>query len=106
MDDIYLENICIYLYIYYWKQQVKFSAADSPFNYSWSKEEKKHVFNTNYHREMKLVPINMDYCLLLFDAFKFSLGGHLHEGPLTNFNLFIVNPKHDTEIVALNATIA
>ena len=39
--------------------------------------------NTNYRREMKLVPINKDYCLLSFDVFKFSLGGRLHEGVLT-----------------------
>ena len=31
-------------------------------------------YNANYHREMKLVPINMDYCLLQFDALKFFLG--------------------------------
>ena len=27
-------------------------------------------FNTNYRREMKLVPINKNYCLLEFDALK------------------------------------
>ena len=32
-------------------------------------------FNTNYRREIKLVPINMDYCLFQFDALKFVLGG-------------------------------
>ena len=30
--------------------------------------------NPNHHREIKLAPINMDYCLLQFDAFKFFLG--------------------------------
>ena len=34
--------------------------------------------NTNYRREIKLIPINMDYCLLQFDAVKFFLGVHLH----------------------------
>ena len=29
---------------------------------------------TNYRREMKLIPINMDYCLLYFDALIFFLG--------------------------------
>ena len=29
-------------------------------------------FNTNYRTERKLVPIIMDYCLLQFDALKFS----------------------------------
>ena len=36
-------------------------------------EKKKNVpinTNTNYRREMKLVPINMHYCLLQFDALK------------------------------------
>ena len=28
--------------------------------------------NTNYRREMKLLPINMDYCLLQFGAIKFN----------------------------------
>ena len=28
-------------------------------------------FNTNYRREMKLVPANMDYCLFQFDLLKF-----------------------------------
>ena len=34
-------------------------------------------FNTNYRRQMKLIPINMDYCLLQFDAliFFFSFRG-------------------------------
>ena len=29
--------------------------------------------NTNYRLEMKLVPINMDYCPLQFDALNFEL---------------------------------
>ena len=39
------------------------------------KERKKQftavTFNANYRRDMKLVPVNMDYCLLQFDALKF-----------------------------------
>ena len=42
---------------------------------------------------MKLVPINMDNCLLQFDALKFVLGVCLHEGFVPN--LFNVNPKFD-----------
>ena len=38
--------------------------------------------NTNYRREIKLVPINMGYCLLKFDALKFILGVRLHGGGL------------------------
>ena len=40
----------------------------------WSVKKKKNIFidsNTNHHREMKLVLINMDYCQLQFDALKF-----------------------------------
>ena len=31
-------------------------------------------YNTKYCRENKLVPANMDYCLLQFDALNFFLG--------------------------------
>ena len=52
-------------------------------------------FNTNYCREMKLVPIIMDYCLFQFDALKIFLEVRLHGGggPKPNFNLFNVNPQ-------------
>ena len=30
--------------------------------------------NTNYRREIKLIPFNMDYCLLQFNALIFFLG--------------------------------
>ena len=43
--------------------------------YSWSKKPNTPIyFSTNYRVEMKLVPITMDYCLLLFDVLKFFLG--------------------------------
>ena len=32
------------------------------------------IFKTNYRREIKLIPIIMDYCLFQFDALKFFLG--------------------------------
>ena len=44
-------------------------------------EKKRNIpmyFNTNYHTEMKLVPIIMDYCLLQFDDLKFFVGDRLH----------------------------
>ena len=47
----------------------------------YSRKKKRNIpfnFNANNSREMKFVPINMDYCLLSFDALKFPLGGHLH----------------------------
>ena len=47
--------------------------------YSWSKNTPINS-NTNYGREMKHVPINMDYCLLQFGALKFFLKVPLHVG--------------------------
>ena len=49
--------------------------------------------NANYRREMKFVPINMNYGLLQFDALKFVLGVRLHGRSLPNFNFFSVNPQ-------------
>ena len=49
--------------------------------------------NVNYRREMMLVQINTDYCLLQFDALKFFLEVRLHGGSLPNFNFFNVNPQ-------------
>ena len=61
--------------------------------YSQIKKKKNTPINsnTNYRREMKFVPIIMDYCLLLFDALKCFLGFHLHGGSLPYFNIFNVN---------------
>ena len=50
------------------------------------KKEKRNTriyFNTNYHTEMKLAPIIMDYCLLQFDALKFFFVLHVHGGVST-----------------------
>ena len=47
--------------------------------------------NTNCRREMKLVPINMDYCLLQFDALKFFPGVRLRRQSVPNFNFFNIN---------------
>ena len=47
--------------------------------------------NTNYRRDMKLIPMNTDYCLLQFDVLKFFLGVHLHGRFQPNFNFFNVN---------------
>ena len=52
-----------------------------------------YISHTNYRREMKLVPIIMHYCLLQFDALKFSLGNRLHGDSPLNFNFFNVNPQ-------------
>ena len=39
----------------------------------------------NYRREVKLVPIIIDYCLLQIHALKFFLGARLLGGSLPNF---------------------
>ena len=50
-------------------------------------------FNTNYRKEMILVPIIMDYCLLQFDALKFFLDVRLQgEGSIANFNFLKSEP--------------
>ena len=44
---------------------------------SVKKEKKTNTpfnFNTYYRREMKFIPINIDYCQLQFDAIQFFLG--------------------------------
>ena len=65
--------------------------------YSRSTTKKKRnspiYFNANYRREMKLVPIIIDYCIPLFDALKFFLLVRLHGGSQPNLNLFNVNPQ-------------
>ena len=42
---------------------------------------------------MNLVPVIMDFCLLQFDALKYSLGVRLHGRSQRNFNFFFnINP--------------
>ena len=50
-------------------------------------------FNANYHREMKLIPIIMDYCSLRFEAMQFFLAIRLHGELMYNFCilLFVYN---------------
>ena len=61
------------------------------------KKKKRNTINsiTNYHREMKLVPIIMDYCLFQFDAVKYFLGVRLFAESLPNINFFNANPGTD-----------
>ena len=49
--------------------------------------------NTNYRREMKPIPVNVDYCLLQSDALNFFLEVRLHVESLPNFYFFKVNPQ-------------
>ena len=51
------------------------------------KKKKPIYFINNYHTEMKLVPIIMDYCPLQFGALKFFLGIHLHGGEVLYLTL-------------------
>ena len=63
------------------------------------KKEKKNTliyFNTNYRTEMKPIPINIDYCLLQFDAIQFFLGVRFHKDSLSNFNFFQCKPPNLT----------
>ena len=64
--------------------------------HSQPKEKKKTInSNTNCHKEIKLVPFIMDYCLLQFYALNFFLGVRIHRGrgEYLPFNFFNVNPQ-------------
>ena len=62
--------------------------------YSQSKKKPPlFILIKNYHTEMKLIPVIMDYCLLQFGASKFLLGVRLHGGCLSNLDFFNVNPQ-------------
>ena len=59
--------------------------------YSWSKKGGGNTHsNTNYRRKMKLIPINMDYDLLQFDAIQFFLEVRFHGGSQSNYNFFLI----------------
>ena len=63
-------------------------------------------FKINYHTEMKLEPIIMDYCLLQFDALKFCLGVRLHGGGLYLTLIFSMQtPKSDNDILKFTTQI-
>ena len=65
---------------------------------SVKKKKTKHNtsfnFNTNYHKEVKCIPIGMDYWLLQFEALKFFLGASPHGESLPNFNFSNKNPTN------------
>ena len=65
--SVYLMTIHIYQAFHVQSVKKRKKKRNTPFN-----------FSSNYLREMKLVPINIDFCLLAIDAFKFSLRGCLH----------------------------
>ena len=70
--------------------------------YSLSKKKKRTIpvnSNTSYRREMKLIPINIHFCLLQFDALKFFPGVSLHGGLFLTLIFSMPTPKFDNEIV-------
>ena len=78
---------------------------------SRSKEEKKKRntptnSNTNYSREMKVVPINIGYILLPFSASKFDLGVRLCGESVYLIEIFSMqSQKFDNEIVKVTSHI-
>ena len=61
--------------------------------FSGQKKKKRtplFIFNTNYRREMKLIPVIVDQCLLQFDALKSFLWVRLHRG----FGFFNVDRRN------------
>ena len=63
------------------------------YNRSNKKQNTPINSNTNYPRELKLVPINTNYCLFQLDALKIFLRVHLHGWSLLNFNFFNINSQ-------------
>ena len=72
--------------------------------YSHLKKTTPFNSSTNYRREIKLVRINMDYCLLQFDDLKFFFGVRLHGGWSLIFSM--QTPKFDNEIIKFTSQIA
>ena len=63
-----------------------------------NKKKKKNrnisiYFNASYSRDIKLLSIIMDYCLLQFDDLKIFLRVLLHGGSLPNCNFFNAKPQ-------------
>ena len=74
-------------------------------------KKKKNIpinYNTNYRRQMKLVPISMDYRLLQFDALKFFLRVRLHGGGglYLTLTFSMKTPKFFNGIVKFTSQIA
>ena len=71
--------------------------------YSRSKKRNNSIYsNTNYRREMKVVPIIMVYCLLHFDILNFFLGVGLY----LTLIFSIETPKFFNEFVKFTSQIA
>ena len=74
MENVFLLNDAFAVFY-----NIRLLRASLMYSQSVKKEKKKRNIpnnsNTNYRREMELVPINMDYYLLQFDASN-ALYGH------------------------------
>ena len=77
-------------------------------NKQTNKQTKQTIyFNTNYPRKVELVPLNMDYCLLQFEALIFFLGSvYTGEGALPNCNFFKVSLQILNKIIKFASQIA
>ena len=62
----------------------------------YSRSKKKNYFNTNYRREIKLVPMIMDCCLFQIDALKFFLRVRQHGriSGMNEINTFIIHTSN------------
>ena len=62
--------------------------------------------NKNYRSEIKIIPIKMDYCVLIFNALNFFLVVRLHRVSVPNFIFLKFKPiKFDLECVKFTAKI-
>ena len=87
--------IPLYSNQYFFLQEIYFTNKFNLFFYYTVKKEKQNTLtysNAKYCRNIKLVAIIINYCLLQFDAFKFFLGVRLHGESKSSFNFFNVNP--------------
>ena len=81
-----LKHISTYLFCTKYNEiNIRHSNVQSIKKKKKKKKKKKNgtpplISSTNYRREMKPVPINMDYCLLQFRALKFYFGVRLQGG--------------------------
>ena len=91
-------------------QIISKSNARNPVSFTVDQRKKKEHssnFRINDRRKMKLVPINMDWCLLSLNAFKFSLGGCPYRGCLClTFIFSMKTPNFENEMVMFTTQIA
>ena len=98
--EVFCHYACWLQLLYFFLHALYIHGCDSMHSRSKKIESNTPInCNADYRREMKLISINMDYCLLQVDELKFSLGVRLHGGgSLPNFHFFNV----DTQISKWN----